>query len=461
MAVGKCSTSIFTDIANAIRVQNGTSNVYKPSQMAAAVLALNGEQEGEAGVEPYKALVEGVISSKVFDSIAAAIRAQNGLTVKYTPAEMAPAILALEWDIGLKPRAVLLADGTLEFNYLEKRKSASSTSKVVTAWEVAPDGYSSSTARPWDTRKAEVTKVVIDSTFAEVGVTSGAYWFLGFSALEAVYGFQYLSGITDATQMFSSCAQLRSIFATSFAYSAIKKSTGMFYGCSRLVGGTDGFVPTSTSAASVCKVGTGGVLTDPGNDIRKWFTGTVFADGGVLLSVDGVDTIGRTVVTSGLVCANAKYNAIQCNPWADYSKQITAVSIAPDMATLPQVNTNYWFYGCNALVSVSGMCYLRGVSQMQHTFNSCTALPELDMTGFDPSSLTNVNYLFGACSALEVILVDADWTLPKSGLSGMGTFYNCKSIVGGNGTTYDSSKYGYAMMRVDAPGVAGYLTADV
>ena len=70
------------------------------------------------------------------------------------------------------------------------------------------------------------------------------------------------------------------------------------------------------------------------------------------------------------------------------------------------------------------------------------------------------NYLFGACSALEVILVDADWTLLKSGLSGAATFYNCKSIVGGNGTTYDSSKYSYTMMRVDVPGTAGYLTAD-
>ena len=201
------------------------------------------------------------------------------------------------------------------------------------------------------------------------------------------------------------------------------------------------------------------MLTDPDNDIRKWFTGTVFANGEVLLSVDGVDTIGRTVVASGLVCANAKYNAIQCNPWADYSKQITTVSIAPDMATLPQVNTNYWFYGCIALVSVSGMCCLRNVSLMQFTFNSCTALPELDMTGFDPASLANVNYLFGGCSALKTVLVDADWTLPKSGLSGLSTFYNCKAIVGGNGTAYDSGKTGYAMMRVDTAGAAGYLTA--
>ncbi len=58
-----------------------------------------------------------------------------------------------------------------------------------------------------------------------------------------------------------------------------------------------------------------------------------------------------------------------------------------------------------------------------------------------------------------MVLVDASWGLPKSGVSGLATFYNCKAIVGGNGTAYSSAKYGYAMMRVDAPGTAGYLTA--
>ena len=96
---------------------------------------------------------------------------------------------------------------------------------------------------------------------------------------------------------------------------------------------------------------------------------------------------------------------------------------------------------------------------MQFTFNACSSLAELDMTGFDPASLANVNYLFGGCSALKTVLVDADWTLPKSGLSGLSTFYNCKAIVGGNGTAYDSGKTGYAMMRVDTAGAAGYLTA--
>ena len=41
----------------------------------------------------------------------------------------------------------------------------------------------------------------------------------------------------------------------------------------------------------------------------------------------------------------------------------------------------------------------------------------------------------------------------------MGTFHNCAALVGGNGTAYDSGKTGYAMMRVDKDGQAGYLTA--
>lgn len=79
-------------------------------------------------------------------------------------------------------------------------------------------------------------------------------------------------------QMFTSCGKLETIYATSFT-NAITSSGSMFYGCSRLVGGTDGYVPTSTSAGSVCKLGTGGVLTNPNADSRTWFYGHFYADG--------------------------------------------------------------------------------------------------------------------------------------------------------------------------------------
>lgn len=45
---------------------------------------------------------------------------------------------------------------------------------------------------------------VIDSLLTEVGLTSYAYWFTGFSAMTEVAGFERLLGIADAMQAFTS-----------------------------------------------------------------------------------------------------------------------------------------------------------------------------------------------------------------------------------------------------------------
>ena len=59
MAVGWIETSVLTDIANAIRAQNGTAATYAPSEMAAAVAALDGTKAGAAGVEGEAGIKDG------------------------------------------------------------------------------------------------------------------------------------------------------------------------------------------------------------------------------------------------------------------------------------------------------------------------------------------------------------------------------------------------------------------
>ena len=232
-------------------------------------------------------------------------------------------------------------------------------------------------------------------------------------------------------QMFVSCPSLETIWADGFTSSATSGSL-MFSGCSRLVGG-QGYVPEQMDNHNELNYGVDGVLTDP--------------------------EAGRELVSSGLLCANARYNSVGYQPWYDHRHDVEAVEIAADMATYDHVNTNYWFYRHQSITDVTGMGNLCGVREMQHTFNSCEGLTEIDLSGLDPSSLEDLAYTFGGCGSLVTIWADADWALPSSGVSGFQTFYQCASLVGGAGTTYASSRAVYQYMRIDGVGGAGYLTA--
>lgn len=462
MAVGTVSTSILTDIANAIRYQAGVATTYKPREMAEAVAALDGMDAGQYQEQPYMALESGVLPESVFSDIASAIRGQNGESTLYTPGDMAAAILAFEWDVGYKIRALLLDDGTLEINYYERRTSVTGR-RIVQVFEIDPAGYSSASARSYDSIKLLVKKVYIDSTIAGLGIKNCNYWFNAFSNCTEVRGFENLSGMTSANQMFTSCSSLETIYATSFSNSGLSGSL-MFNSCNRLVGGTDGFVPSTTSGASACKLGAGGVLTDPNDDRRTWFWAHFYADGGGVLTAAATPDSSRTLRASGRICAIGKYVGLGFTPWdgvtgPTHRQYLTSATFASDMATFSYLNLNYLFYSCTNLASISGLGNLSGVRSMRYTFSSC-AFTTVDFRGFDPSTLTDLFYTFSGCSKLTTILADASWALPSSGITGSQCFYSCStSLVGGNGTAWASNKTAYTYFRIDTASTPGYVTA--
>ena len=462
MAVGTVSTRILTDIANAIRYQAGVATTYKPREMAAAIAALDGTDAGDYQAQPYMALESGVLPESVFSDIAAAIREQIGLSTLYQPGDMAAAILALEWDVGYKIRGLLLDDGTFEINYYERRTSVTG-GRIVQVFEIDPAGYSSASARSYDSIKLLVKKVYIDSSIAGVGIRNCSYWFNAFSNCTEVRGFENLTGMTSANQMFTSCTSLETIYATSFSNTGLSGSL-MFNSCNRLVGGTDGFVPSTTSGASVCKLGAGGVLTDPNDDQRTWFYGHFYEDGEAVLTATPTPDPNRALRSTGRICAIAKYQGLGFTPWtgnagSTHRQYLTSATFAADMATFSYLNLIYLFYSCTNLATINGLGNLSGVRQMRYTFSSC-AVTTLDFRGFDPSTLTDLFYCFSGCSSLTTIYADSTWALPSSGISGSQCFYSCSSLVGGNGTVWSSSNTGYTYMRIDRTGQAGYLTAN-
>ena len=462
MAVGTIPTRILTDIANAIRYKAGVATTYKPREMAAAVAALDGTDAGHYQAQPYMQLESGVLSERVFEDIADAIRGQNGLSTQYQPGDMAQAIRDLEWDVGYKVRALLLTNGTLEFNYHERRHSDTGGT-ITLVFEVDVNGYSSASARSWDSIKLLVERVYIDSSIAGLGITNCNYWFNAFSNCTEVRGFENLSGMTSANQMFTSCTALETIYATSFSNAGLSGSL-MFNGCSRLVGGTDGFVPSTTSGASVCKLGAGGVLTDPNNDQRTWFWAHFYQDGEAVLTATSTPEANRALRATGRICALGKYTGLGFTPWTGitgdtHRQYLTSATFAADMATFSYLNLIYLFYTCTNLASVTGLGNLSGVRSMRYTFSSC-AFSTIDFRGFDPSHLTDLFYTFSGCSHLTTIYADSTWALPSSGISGSQCFYSCStSLVGGNGTVWASNKTGYTYFRIDTASTPGYITA--
>ena len=462
MGLGRIYTRILFDIANAIREQNGTEKLIKPIDFAKEVRALNGIKSGSGYKMPFHGESDGYLQPTVFEDLANAIREQNGETVRYKPGDMAAAILALSWANPESPRAVLFEDGCLwlgRFDSVSKNHGASKGS-----WPVQTGGYENYRDRPWYGSRKSMTFVEIDATFKGTGVTSARYLFEGMVELERVYGFENLSEITDFTNTFNGCARLDSIFATSFDPSKIVSALGVFSGCNRLVG-ERGYCPSSSEGAASMNFGEKGVLChSEKGDPRFWVWGALYSDGTVEIGNDEPVEGTRMITAKSRICAQAQYNAVRSMPWGAYSSRVKSVVISK--MTMPSGmvwNINYWFYGCSNVTAMSGLGNLQRVGSMRYTFYNCRMMQELDLRGLTSSYLTSLFYTFSTCSMLEKILVDRNWALP-SGISwasvpGSQTFGGCNKLVGGAGTAWSSSKVTGAMAVIDTATVRGYLTA--
>ena len=102
MAVGKISTHVLTDIANAIRRKGGTAAALTPREMPGAIAALDGTDAGAYEERGYVEPEYGVLPASALSAIADAIRAKGGYSATFKPDEMPAAICALEFDVGMR-----------------------------------------------------------------------------------------------------------------------------------------------------------------------------------------------------------------------------------------------------------------------------------------------------------------------------------------------------------------------
>ena len=339
----------------------------------------------------------------------------------------------------------------------------------------------------WETN---VTKVVFDPSFASARPTSTYGWFYDMENLQTITGIEYLntSEVTNMGHMFNSCIRLTSLDLSSFNTSkvthmhqmfqfcyeltsldlssfntakvtdmhymldyctnlrtiyvgngwstaAVTNSTSMFRNCTSLVGGqgttydanhidkayahidggpsNPGYF-TEWKEAYACYTPSNTTLTFYYDNQRSSRTGTTYD-----LNEDGNDT--------GWDTDGTKYN-------------VTKVVFDPSFANARPTTTYGWFYYMQNLQSITGLSYLNTseVTNMAGMFNSCFKLTSLDLSSFNTSKVTDMRAMFFNSNYLRTICVGNGWSTAAVSTS-TNMFYNCTSLVGGQGTTWNSS----------------------
>ena len=125
-------------------------------------------------------------------------------------------------------------------------------------------------------------------------------------------------------------------------------------------------------------------------------------------------------------------------------------------------STAYWFAGMTNLETFIGLEYLNtsNVTAMNGMFWVCSALRSLDLSNFNTQSVSNMSNMFTRCSRLVTIKVGSGWSTSNVSSSSE-MFEECTSLVGGSGTTYDSSHTDASYAHIDGGSSnPGYLTSS-
>ena len=400
---------------------------------------------------------------------------------------------------------VVYADGTLTF-YCDGNRSAHAEETMFSL----PTGNDHPGWR--STHSANVTKVVIDPSFANTRPTSTAVWFAGMPLLTEIVGLEYLNTdqVTSMNYMFNGCKLLTSINLNNFNTSKVREMTQMFAGCENLLHlGLSSFNTSSlrqttemfsgcTSLTTIC-VGSGWNSASIVNSYNMFLNcqalvgglGTPYSsshtdasyahidaadDPGYLCDQSQLDAYAEFDATTGTLTfhndsrrgayADNSFdlNDANSNPaWYGIRKAVQHVVFDYTFNTAYPTSAFSWFRGMSNLTDISGMENLctDSITTMESMFFSCSKLTTLDLKGWNTSQVVNMENMFSGCSALTTIYVGAGWDTSNVTMS-LDMFEGCTSLVGGNGTAYDENHTDKEYARLyGGTSIPSYLTDDL
>ena len=313
------------------------------------------------------------------------------------------------------------SNGTLTFYYDDLRSARRDTTYDLPEESLNGPGWFD------DNTYMSVTKVVFSPSFANARPTSTRYWFAGMENLQAINGMQYLntSEVTDMWGMFGGCISLPSLDLSHFNTEKVYSMNHLFSGCSSL---------TSLDVSHF--------NTENVEDMQGLFKN---CSGLTTLDVSNFDT----------------RNVYSMSDMFDNCTNLQTLDLS-NFNTSNIGSMDFMFSGCYNLTSVDLSSFdTSKATDICSMFQFCTKLKSVDLSSFNTAKVTNMWYMFNACWVLETVYVGDGWSTDKVTLSAR-MFNNCSKIVGGRGTTYDSSHTDKAYARIDGGADApGYFTSHL
>ena len=340
------------------------------------------------------------------------------------------------------------------------------------------------------------------SSFDIAKVTDMSGMFMHCYVLKTIYcdiDWSTSTVLTNSSQMFSSCELLIGSKGTTYNSAKIDKSYAHPDGGTSKPGN---FRPSSDKSKEVYTHfnSSTGVVTyyyDSQRASRGGTTETYDPDQGDPLHFTSYNHgILKAVIDPSMKYAplTSMRNMFACGN-GYFLSQMTSIEGLENLNTAVVRDMSQMFYGCSKLTSLDLSSFNTAnvttmesmfqscgklttldlssfntdrVKTMSSMFRSCESLTSIDISSFTYYSLTNTLGMFYGCKQLKTIYSDTDWSYADFStsyhLTSFNTdnmFYNCTSLVGGKGTTFNSSKTNYEYARPDGgTSSPGYFTSS-
>ena len=275
------------------------------------------------------------------------------------------------------------------------------------------------------------------------------------------------SNVTDMSAMFWNCSNLKKIFVgDKWSTEKVTESNFMFSNCYNLVGGEGTAYSSEHVDASYACIDGGPDSATPGYLSTRPSGYAVYTSSNKTLTFYNDGNMAEKDGIPYLLTIDE-----EIPEWRGVYSSVKKVVFDDSFATAYPINTNSWFVNFGKLTTIEGLEYLNtnkvtnmsamffscsnlqtldlstfdtsNVTEMASMFSYCSQLTKLDLSSFDTHNVTTMNMMFIGCSNLVTIYANDDkWNTDKMNQNnGSAMFFNCTSLVGGNGTRW-SSDYG-------------------